>query len=202
MDPGYRARLAGGGRLSRADVGGTGFAPRGAAPGLSGAPFSMLATRRVLIADDDLEVRSGIVDLLSPMGLEILQAESGLEVLDWLGRRARDPFDLLLLDMHMPGCSGLEVLTALRARHAAESRDDLHPIVPTIFCSGGRSPSWSAAPSRWVPSRSCASPCAPTTCAAKCCAPSTRAAPPDPPAPLSTAVQKTAGRFNPTLPTP
>ncbi|MBK8177468.1 MAG: response regulator [Planctomycetes bacterium] len=100
----------------------------------------MLATRRVLIADDDLEVRSGIVDLLSPMGLEILQAESGLEVLDWLGRRARDPFDLLLLDMHMPGCSGLEVLTALRARHAAESRDDLHPIVPTIFCSGRAEP--------------------------------------------------------------
>jgi two-component system sensor histidine kinase RpfC len=103
----------------------------------------MLATRRVLIADDDLEVRSGIVDLLTPMGLEILQAESGLEVLDWLARRAREPFDLLVLDVHMPGCSGLEVLTALRARVIAGSpsgRDAIHPLVPTIFCSGRAEP--------------------------------------------------------------
>src|SRR6185436_18230728 len=104
---------------------------------------SMLATPRVLIADDDLEVRSGIVDLLTPMGLEVLQAESGLEVLDWLARRARDPFDLLLLDMHMPGCSGLEVLTALRARLGSATlsgRESIHPLVPTIFCSGRAEP--------------------------------------------------------------
>ena len=103
----------------------------------------MLAPRRILIADDDLEVRSGIADLLTPLGLEILQAESGLEVLDWLARRARDPFDLLLLDMHMPGCSGLEVLTALRARAGSASgsgRDAVHPLVPTIFCSGRAEP--------------------------------------------------------------
>ena len=103
----------------------------------------MLAPPRVLIADDDLEVRSGIVDLLTPLGLEVLQAESGLEVLDWLARRARDPFDLLLLDMHMPGCSGLEVLTALRARIGSANhagREPIHPLVPTIFCSGRAEP--------------------------------------------------------------
>jgi CheY-like chemotaxis protein len=103
----------------------------------------MLAPRRVLIADDDLEVRSGIVDLLAPLGLDILEAESGLEVLEWLARHARDPLDLLMLDMHMPGCSGLEVLTALKARaNAAAStrRDDVHPVVPTIFCSGRSEP--------------------------------------------------------------
>lgn len=105
----------------------------------------MLAPPRILIADDDLEVRCGIVDLLAPMGLEILQAESGLEVLDWLARRARQPFNLLLLDMHMPGCSGLEVLTALRARAgtartASASCDLAHPLIPTIFCSGRAEP--------------------------------------------------------------
>jgi CheY-like chemotaxis protein len=100
----------------------------------------MLAPPRILIADDDLEVRCGIVDLLLPLGLEVLQAESGLEVLDWLERRASDPFDLLLLDMHMPGCSGLEVLTALRARVAAARREVAHPLIPTIFCSGRAEP--------------------------------------------------------------
>lgn len=103
----------------------------------------MLAPRRVLIADDDLEVRSGIADLLTPLGLEILQAESGLEVLEWLTLHARDPLDLMVLDIHMPGCTGLEVLTALRARAVAaqaSGRDGVHPMVPTIFCSGRAEP--------------------------------------------------------------
>ena len=103
----------------------------------------MLAPRRVLIADDDLEVRSGIADLLTPMGLEILQAESGLEVLEWLSKHARDPLDLLVLDVHMPGCSGLEVLTALKSRAdalPASRRNEVHPLVPTIFCSGRAEP--------------------------------------------------------------
>jgi len=103
----------------------------------------MLAPRRILLADDDLEVRSGIADLLAPLGLEIFQVESGLEVLKSLDAHAGEPFALLLLDMHMPGCSGLEVLTVLRARVAealSAHRGGVHPMVPTIFCSGRAEP--------------------------------------------------------------
>jgi CheY-like chemotaxis protein len=74
----------------------------------------MLAVRRILVADDDLEVRRGVVDLLAPLGQEILQAETGLEVLDLLVQRG--PIHLLLLDMHMPGCGGLEVIARIRGR--------------------------------------------------------------------------------------
>jgi CheY-like chemotaxis protein len=74
----------------------------------------MLAERRILIADDDLEVRRGVADLLAPFGSEIFQAETGLEVLDLLERRS--PIHLLLLDMHMPGCGGLEVIHRIRGR--------------------------------------------------------------------------------------
>jgi CheY-like chemotaxis protein len=103
----------------------------------------MLAPRRILIADDDLEVRSGLADLLAPLGLEILQVESGLEVLKRLEACVNQPFHLLLLDMHMPGCSGLEVLTVLRARSSdvsSAARAQVHPMVPTIFCSGRAEP--------------------------------------------------------------
>jgi CheY-like chemotaxis protein len=103
----------------------------------------MLAPRRILLADDDLEVRAGIADLLAPLGLEILQVESGLEVLESLDAHAAEPFALLLLDMHMPGCSGLEVLTVLQARVAealSAHRRGVHPMVPTIFCSGRAEP--------------------------------------------------------------
>ncbi|MCK6445239.1 MAG: response regulator [Planctomycetes bacterium] len=55
-----------------------------------------------------------MVDLLTPLGQEILQAESGLEALNLLSERA--PIHLLLLDMHMPGCGGLEVIDRIRGR--------------------------------------------------------------------------------------
>jgi CheY-like chemotaxis protein len=82
--------------------------------------------RLILIADDDRELRAGVVELLSdlPVRLEILEAESGDEALHII-RRA--PLHLALLDMHMPGHTGLEVLEVLR-------RETL--VVPCIVISG------------------------------------------------------------------
>lgn len=71
----------------------------------------MSIDRRILIADDDSEVRLGAADLLGPMGLEILQAERGDDAL----RIVRsESIHLALLDVHMPGRGGLEVLSAVR----------------------------------------------------------------------------------------
>lgn len=82
--------------------------------------------RLILIADDDRELRAGVVELLGdlPVRLEILEAESGDEALRII-RRA--PLHLALLDMHMPGHTGLEVLEMLR-------RETLE--VPCIVISG------------------------------------------------------------------
>lgn len=87
----------------------------------------MLPVRRVLLADDDVEVRRGVAELLSPLGLEILHAESGLEAFDTVVRRM--PIHLLVLDVHMPGATGLEVLERLQ-------RLDPALDVPCIFYSG------------------------------------------------------------------
>ena len=84
----------------------------------------MSIDRRVLIADDDRELRAGVVDLLAGMDLDILQAETGLEALSIVRRFA---IHLALLDMHMPGFTGLEVLTVIR-------RETLR--IPCIFLSG------------------------------------------------------------------
>jgi CheY-like chemotaxis protein len=74
---------------------------------------SPLFDRRILIADDDRDQRSCVAEFLSalPIRLEIEHAESGLEALAVL---RRSPFHLALLDMHMPGHTGLEVLEAIR----------------------------------------------------------------------------------------
>ncbi len=73
----------------------------------------MLQPRRVLLADDDLNVRSGVEELLSPLGLEIVRADNGSEAFEIARERLSD-LHLLLLDLHMPGMTGLDVMTSLR----------------------------------------------------------------------------------------
>lgn len=85
--------------------------------------------RRVLLADDDIEVRTGVEDLLSPLGLEVLHAESGPQALA-IARERLQQLHLLVLDFHMPGCNGLDVFTSLRA--CAEGLR----VPPCIFYSG------------------------------------------------------------------
>lgn len=94
------------------------------ARGPSDPPMSI--DHRILIADDDRDFRLGLVDLIGglPRRFEILQAENGDEALGFLRGGS---FDLALLDMHMPGHTGLEVLSLLRR----ETRR-----VPCIFISG------------------------------------------------------------------
>jgi len=83
--------------------------------------------RRILIADDDPEVRQGTADLLGPLGLEILQAETGAEALRLL--RGGD-LDLALLDYRMPAPDGLELLELIHAELLG---------VPAILCSADAS---------------------------------------------------------------
>jgi len=79
---------------------------------------------RILLADDDLEVRTGVADLLGSLGLDVLLAETGLEALEVVqGKEVH----AALLDWNMPACSGLEVLPRLR---------DLISDLPCILYSG------------------------------------------------------------------
>ena len=72
-------------------------------------------THRFLLADDDHEVRLGVADLLSGLGLEVLQAEDGHQAVE-IGRVER--IDGALFDVHMPGVTGMEAVSILRAERA------------------------------------------------------------------------------------
>ncbi len=89
----------------------------------------MLQPRRVLLADDDLNVRSGVEELLAPLGLEILHADTGSEALEIARQRLSD-LHLLLLDLHMPGMTGLDVMTSLRSE--AERRLEVGAREPRL----------------------------------------------------------------------
>src|SRR3954468_23200216 len=73
---------------------------------------------RVLLADDHYLVRSGIRALLEaiPNVSVVGEAGNGREVLDWL---AKEPTDLVFLDISMPGLNGLDALERMKKEFPA-----------------------------------------------------------------------------------
>ena len=94
-------------------------------------------TGRLLAVDDDPLNRDMLVSRLLRQGHEVTAAADGLEVLEKV-RRQR--FDLVLLDVMMPGLDGYETLTRLKAdeelRHLPvimiSALDDLASVVRCI----------------------------------------------------------------------
>jgi len=69
----------------------------------------------ILVVDDNDDNRDVLSRRLQQKGFVVAVAESGP---DALASIARDRYDLVLLDVEMPGMSGLEVLTTIRAGHS------------------------------------------------------------------------------------
>ena len=73
------------------------------------------AIGRILVVDDNAAIRDLAARRLTREGHAVTTCESGVAALE---RAARQPFDLMLLDLMMPGLNGLEVLARLRANPA------------------------------------------------------------------------------------
>jgi CheY-like chemotaxis protein len=94
--------------------------PHGAPSGDTRRQLRRPRVRRILLAEDDLEMRRLIADTLRRAGYEVIEARNGGELLDqltgWLVDDQRPvPFDLVISDQRMPGFTGLGVLEGLRA---------------------------------------------------------------------------------------
>jgi DNA-binding response OmpR family regulator len=73
----------------------------------------MSQTGRILIVDDEASIRLTLSALLKRAGHEVTSAENGEEAVSALERQ---PFDLLLVDLKMPGMDGMQVVVAARQR--------------------------------------------------------------------------------------
>jgi DNA-binding response OmpR family regulator len=80
---------------------------------------------RIVVADDDPDIRRLIVFTLKRRGYEVHEANAGDAALE-LVRRERP--DLVVLDVMMPGMTGLEVASALKG-------DDATSGIPIIILS-------------------------------------------------------------------
>lgn len=81
---------------------------------LSATPVTTATSRRparILVADDEKDIRWVLTAMLRQEGFEPIEADSGQAVLRTLRRQ---PVDAVLLDLRMPDQDGLDVLRALR----------------------------------------------------------------------------------------
>jgi len=82
---------------------------------------------KILVVDDDPDLRALVVRRLGKAGHRVQEAANGSAALDLI-RGKGDP-DLLVLDITMPGLTGLELLVAAREQTG-------HTNLPAVFLSG------------------------------------------------------------------
>jgi DNA-binding NtrC family response regulator len=88
--------------------------------------MTALLKRRILLVDDDPDLRSSVGQTLITAGYEVIEAASGADaVQQWLQLHGGD---LVILDLFLPDNDGLEAIVQLRAHS---------PGVPIVAMLGG-----------------------------------------------------------------
>ncbi len=69
----------------------------------------------ILVVDDDVDTCNNLSDILSDLGYRVTTAHDGLSALELIRRQ---PFDVALLDLKMPGMDGLELYREIKQLRA------------------------------------------------------------------------------------
>ncbi len=80
---------------------------------IPGDGISMTQKARILIVEDETAIRTGLVDIFVYHGYEVDFAEHGEE---GLSKALSGLFDLILLDVMLPGIDGFEICNRIRAQ--------------------------------------------------------------------------------------
>ena len=75
--------------------------------------MSSQSTHKILIVDDDSEFRRSLKRILQKAGYHVSSASNGNQASEMLNKRV---YPLILLDLHMPGRSGLELLSEVKEK--------------------------------------------------------------------------------------
>ena len=87
-------------------------------PGSGAADSSPAAAPRLLIVDDIADNRTILLRRFQRQGFEVAEADSGLKALELIDSQE---FDLVLLDVMMPGIDGVETLKRIRSQKSASA---------------------------------------------------------------------------------
>lgn len=81
--------------------------------------------KKILIVDDDSTIRSMVCTILATPMRSFSEATNGTEALRAL---EMEMFDLIISDVIMPNCDGIELIMSIRAKY---------PNLPVVIVSGG-----------------------------------------------------------------
>lgn len=70
-------------------------------------------SEKVLLVDDDIEFLDTLSERMRTRGMEVSTSSSGVEALK---KVERETYDVIILDLMMPGVDGLEALEVLKAK--------------------------------------------------------------------------------------
>lgn len=85
-----------------------------------------LCPRTILLAEDDLDIRDAVQDVLEEIGCDVIPARTGRQALDFLSQDPRSPPDMVILDLMMPLVTGWQVLEAIQ-------RDPALAAIPVVI---------------------------------------------------------------------
>ncbi|HEU5359242.1 MAG TPA: type II/IV secretion system protein, partial [Gemmatimonadales bacterium] len=86
--------------------------------GAAAEPSRRAAGAKILLVDDEDQLRRLLKDLLEREGYEVVEARDGAEALEQVDRHGPD---VMLLDLNLPGMDGYSVLAHVRSRPATEA---------------------------------------------------------------------------------
>ncbi len=89
-------------------------------------------SRKILLAEDDNDMRRFLVKALQNAGYEVTSFDNGLSAYN---RMREEPFELLLTDIVMPEMDGIEL-----ARRATELDPEIKVMFITGFAARGAEP--------------------------------------------------------------
>jgi two-component system, sensor histidine kinase len=93
-----------------------------------------LAQMRILLAEDDPVSAMAAAAMLGKAGATVTRVEDGQGALDML---ASNSFDLVLMDVQMPGLDGVEATRRIRAGQAGEKSRTVPIIAMTAYAMNG-----------------------------------------------------------------
>jgi CheY-like chemotaxis protein len=73
-----------------------------------------VATGRVLIVEDDEDIRETVCEVLAELGFVVDMQSNGQEAMDWLRASPTNRPDVIVLDLLMPVMNGYEFIEAVR----------------------------------------------------------------------------------------
>lgn len=79
---------------------------------------------RILLVDDEVEFLETLVKRLKKRDMNVSAVKSGEEALEWLDR---EPVDVAVLDVRMPGMDGIQTLREIKRRY---------PLTEVIMLTG------------------------------------------------------------------